>query len=203
VNTMSSEYFCREIDGMGKYYYKKKMYIADSFYAAASEGGMMIEEKFANTEETSGIAAEQYVSFILNNETYAIEVLRVKEIVGMTTIRSIPNSDKFLKGVMNLRGTVIPVIDLRIKFGMPEKEYDPLNVILIIEVNNYSAGIIVDSVSDVITAIGPISEIPDFNVNIDREIIQGVFNYDGSLVIILDAVTMLSVVKTEVYTELQ
>ncbi|HPX91454.1 MAG TPA: chemotaxis protein CheW, partial [Spirochaetota bacterium] len=62
-------------------------------------------------------SAQQYVTFIINNEIYGIEVLRVKEIVGMTTITPVPNSEKYLKGVINLRGLVVPVIDLRLKFN--------------------------------------------------------------------------------------
>lgn len=152
--------------------------------------------------ETGTTITEQYVTFLINNETYGIEVLRVKEIVGMTTITSVPNSEKYLKGVMNLRGIVVPVIDLRMKFNIPEKEYDAFTVILIIEMRDFLVGIIVDSVSDVITAPGPMQEVPNFHVSIDKEVIKGVFNKDSNLIIILNADIMLSVKDLEVLADI-
>lgn len=155
-----------------------------------------------NLNDSGVISAEQYVTFLINDETYGIEVLRVKEIVGMTTITSVPNSEKYLKGVMNLRGIVVPVIDLRMKFNIREKEYDTFTVILIIEMKDFLVGVIVDSVSDVITAPGPLQEVPNFHVSIDREVIKGVFNKDGNLIIILNADIMLTVKDIEVLAEI-
>jgi len=154
-----------------------------------------------NINESKVTSTEQYVTFLINNETYAIEVLRVKEIVGMTTITSVPNSEKYLKGVMNLRGIVVPVIDLRMKFNIPEKEYDAFTVILIIEMKDFLVGVIVDSVSDVITAPGQLQEVPNFHVSIDREVIKGVFNKDSNLIIILNADIMLTVKDLEVLAD--
>ncbi len=154
------------------------------------------------TNETKATSTEQYVTFLINNETYGIEVLRVKEIVGMTTITSVPNSEKYLKGVMNLRGIVVPVIDLRMKFNIPEKEYDAFTVILIIEMRDFLVGVIVDSVSDVITAPGQLQEVPNFHVSIDKEVIKGVFNKDSNLIIILNADIMLTVKDLEVLAEI-
>jgi purine-binding chemotaxis protein CheW len=155
-----------------------------------------------NINEVKDTTAEQYVTFLINNETYGIEVLRVKEIVGMTTITSVPNSEKYLKGVMNLRGIVVPVIDLRMKFNIPEKEYDTFTVILIIEMKEFLVGVIVDSVSDVINAPGELQEVPNFHVSIDRDVIKGVFNKDGNLIIILNADIMLSVKDLEVLADI-
>lgn len=146
---------------------------------------------------------DQYVTFIINDETYGIEVLRVKEIVGMTAIRAVPNSERYLKGVMNLRGTVVPVIDLRIKFGLPEKEYDSFTVILILEMTNSLVGVIVDSVSDVITSSGQLQDVPNFHVSIDRDIIKGVFNRDGNLIIIINPDIMLTVRDIETIADSQ
>ncbi len=152
--------------------------------------------------ESRTTTTEQYVTFLINNETYGIEVLRVKEIVGMTTITSVPNSEKYLKGVMNLRGIVVPVIDLRMKFNIPEKEYDAFTVILIIEMRDFLVGVIVDSVSDVITAPGQLQEVPNFHVSIDKEVIKGVFNKDSNLIIILNADIMLTVKDLEVLADI-
>lgn len=147
-------------------------------------------------------SSEQYVTFLINNETYGIEVLKVKEIVGMTTITSVPNSEKYLKGVINLRGIVVPVIDLRLKFNIPEKEYDAFTVILILEHRESLVGVIVDSVSDVITAPGLLQEVPNFHVSIQRDVLKGVLNKDDTLIIILNSDIMLTARDLEVLSEI-
>mgnify|MGYP001201355817 CR=1 FL=1 len=147
-------------------------------------------------------STEQYVTFLVNNETYGIEVLKVKEIVGMTTITPVPNSEKYLKGVINLRGIVVPVIDLRLKFNIPEKEYDSFTVILIIEHRDSLVGVIVDSVSDVITAPGQLQEVPNFHVSIQRDVLKGVLNKEDSLIIILNSDIMLTARDIEVLNDM-
>jgi len=155
-----------------------------------------------NIDDTIANSSEQYVTFLINNETYGIEVLRVKEIVGMTTITTVPNSEKYLKGVINLRGIVVPVIDLRLKFSLPEKEYDSFTVILIIEHKDSLVGVIVDSVSDVISAPGQLQDVPNFNVSLDRDVIKGVLNKENNLIIILNPDIMLSIKDMEALSEM-
>jgi len=147
-------------------------------------------------------SSEQYVTFFINNKTYGIEVLKVKEIVGMTGITPVPNSEKYLKGVINLRGIVVPVIDLRLKFNIPEKEYDAFTVILILEHKDSLVGVIVDSVSDVITAPGMLQEVPNFHVSIQREVLKGVLNKDDTLIIVLNPDIMLTARDIEVLSEI-
>lgn len=154
-------------------------------------------------DDTIANSSEQYVTFLINNETYGIEVLRVKEIVGMTTITTVPNSEKYLKGVINLRGIVVPVIDMRLKFSLPEKEYDSFTVILIIEHKDSLVGVIVDSVSDVISAPGQLQDVPNFNVSLDRDVIKGVLNKDNNLIIILNPDIMLSIKDIEAIAEME
>ena len=154
-------------------------------------------------DDTIANSSEQYVTFLINNETYGIEVLRVKEIVGMTTITTVPNSEKYLKGVINLRGIVVPAIDLRLKFSLPEKEYDSFTVILIIEHKDSLVGVIVDSVSDVISAPGQLQDVPNFNVSLDRDVIKGVLNKDNNLIIILNPDIMLSIKDIEAIAEME
>ena len=154
-------------------------------------------------DDTIANSSEQYVTFLINNETYGIEVLRVKEIVGMTTITTVPNSEKYLKGVINLRGIVVPVIDLRLKFNLPEKEYDSFTVILIIEHRDSLVGVIVDSVSDVISAPGQLQDVPNFHVSLDRDVIKGVLNKDNNLIIVLNPDIMLSIKDMEAISEME
>lgn len=129
----------------------------------------------------------QFVTFKIGSETYGVEVLKVQEIIGMTTITPVPNTMEFMKGVINLRGSVVPVIDMRIKFKMEEKEYDAFTVVVIVEVNNRLIGMIVDTVSDVVDIpINSIQDTPHFTAKIETDFIKGIGQIEENLVIILD-----------------
>jgi purine-binding chemotaxis protein CheW len=122
-----------------------------------------------------------------------VEVLKVQEIIGMTQITHVPNSMDFMKGVINLRGSVVPVVDMRIKFRMDEREYDAFTVILIVEVQERLIGLIVDSVSDVVgIPVESLQETPHFSANIETDYIKGIGNRDDQLIIILDVDLILS-----------
>ena len=135
----------------------------------------------------------EYVTFAIGEETYGVEVLKVQEIIGMTQITHVPNSMDFMKGVINLRGSVVPVVDMRIKFRMDEREYDAFTVILIVEVQERLIGLIVDSVSDVVgIPVESMQETPHFSANIETDYIKGIGNRDDQLIIILDVDEILS-----------
>jgi purine-binding chemotaxis protein CheW len=130
----------------------------------------------------------QYITFSLADEIYGIEVLKAQEIVGMQKITHVPHSMKFMKGVINLRGMVIPLVDLRLKFGLPEKTYDKMNVIMVVQVKTRLIGIIVDSVSDVVSLCHDnIQDTVHFSVNIETDYISGIAEDQDKLIIILDA----------------
>jgi len=135
----------------------------------------------------------QYVTFIIGEETYGVEVLKVHEIIGMTKITCIPNTMHFMKGMINLREFVVPVVDMRLKFGMQEKEYDNNTVILIVELKDKLVGMIVDSVSEVIELpIKSIQETPQFSTSIETNYIEGIGKREEELIIILDVDRILS-----------
>lgn len=136
---------------------------------------------------------EQFVSFMIENEYYGVEILKVQEIVGMTRITSVPNMAHYMKGVINLRGKVVPVVDMRLKFNMDERDYDAVTVILIVEVKGREIGMIVDSVSDVVDIPREqIQKTPHFKANIDTNYIKGIGNMNDMLVILLDVDKILS-----------
>ncbi|HOM87850.1 MAG TPA: chemotaxis protein CheW [Spirochaetota bacterium] len=138
-------------------------------------------------------STEQFVTFIIGNETYGIEVLKVQEIIGMTRITYVPNTLPYMKGVINLRGSVVPVIDMRKKIGMDEIAYNAFTVIIITEVKGKLIGMIVDSVQDVVTI--PIQKIQDtihFTSQIATDYIKGIGQIDNNLVIILDVDRLLT-----------
>ncbi len=91
----------------------------------------------------------QYLTFVIEDEEYGVEIANVKEIITMCTITKVPHTDSYLKGIINLRGEIIPVIDVRGRFLKPVKDYDGLNCIIVIEYKDYSMGLIVDRVEEV------------------------------------------------------
>ncbi|OHD70513.1 MAG: hypothetical protein A2W19_08900 [Spirochaetes bacterium RBG_16_49_21] len=129
----------------------------------------------------------QYVTFMIDNENYALPVLKVQEIIGMTDIVYVPNSPDFIKGVINLRGSVVPVVDMRKRFHMGERVFDMFTVIIIVEINEMPVGMIVDSVSDVINIPQVNIQVPpQFSARIKTDFINGIAQVNEKLVIILD-----------------
>jgi purine-binding chemotaxis protein CheW len=128
----------------------------------------------------------QYLTFNLGDEEYGIEILRVQEIKGYTPITPIPNAPAFIKGVMNLRGTVVPVMGLRETFGMPSIEYGKLSVIIVTAVGDKVIGILVDAVSDVIDlAVTDIDMAPELGVRVDTSMVRGMGRKEDKFIILL------------------
>ena len=133
----------------------------------------------------------KYLTFFLADEEYGIGILKVKEIIGMMTITPVPQTPAFVKGVINLRGKVIPVIDLRLKFGMEESQYNERTSIIVVEVRGGSGtvqiGIVVDSVSEVVNIKGEdIENTPTFGTRLDTDYILGMAKMGGGVKILLD-----------------
>ena len=131
--------------------------------------------------------ASQYLSFSLGPEEYGVEILRVQEIRGFSHITPIPNTPPLLKGVMNLRGTIVPVVDLRVVLGMPRIEPTPFTVIVVVRGGSKVMGMLVDTVSDVLSI--PVSDIePPPEVGLPSNIgsVKGTARAGGRLVVLLD-----------------
>ena len=144
-------------------------------------------------EAISTATANQFVTFTLGDEEYGIAILKVQEIIGYPGFTKIPNMPSFVKGVINLRGSVVPVIDLRLKFAMQEREYDTYTVIAILEVEEKVIGVIVDAVSDVITLKeDEMQPTPDFSSGVKVEFISGMGRKGDTLIILLDIDRVLS-----------
>jgi purine-binding chemotaxis protein CheW len=165
------------------------------------EGGEQAMAELAKTmDQAVKVMAEKegkYLTFQLANEEYGIGILKVKEIIGMMPITSVPQTPVFVKGVINLRGKVIPVVDLRLKFGMEEIEYTERTCIIVVEITFEGAdvvmGIVVDAVSEVLN-IGSeeIEESPRFGASLDTEYILGMAKMEGGVKILLEVDQVLS-----------
>lgn len=149
--------------------------------AAASN----VREGKTNTREG------KYLTFSLAEEEYGIGILKVKEIIGMITITAVPQTPSHVKGVINLRGKVIPVIDLRLKFGMPTMGYTERTCIIVIEISKDDGhiliGILVDSVSEVLNIKrADIEDTPNFGTRLNTDYILGMAKTGGKIKILLD-----------------
>lgn len=140
---------------------------------------------------------QEYVSFYLNNELYAFEALKVREIVELMNVTKVPHLPEFIKGVINLRGNIIPVVDLKLKFGMNSGEYRKHTCIIVTEFSGGVMGLIVDIVSDVLTLPGDnIAAAPSFGASINTAFIKGMGKVGDGLVIVLDVDRVLSETET-------
>lgn len=139
----------------------------------------------------SVVYSNQYLTFMLAGEEYGVDILRVQEIKGWNKATSIPNTPEYIQGVINLRGTIVPIVDLRRRFGLENAEYGPTTVVIVLKVvgaeGNRIMGIVVDAVSDVYNV--PADEIkqpPDFGKAVSVDFIKGLAAVSGKMVIILD-----------------
>ena len=149
--------------------------------------------------ETIFIQSEMFVTFILNNEIFGIDVLKVEEIIGFIPVIGIPDSPDYLKGVINLRGRVVPVIDLRLKFRMNQKSYDASTVILIVNIENRSVGLIVDSVSDVADIPAEmIHEYSTIDYGHKNHSVKYIANYNEELVLILGIDSLMDEIEVNI-----
>lgn len=141
-------------------------------------------------EKTEGL--EQMVTFNLGHEEYGVNILQVQEINRMVEITQVPQTEHYVKGIINLRGKVIPIIDLRLKFGMEEKEYDNRTRIVVVEVSSETVGLVVDGVSEVLRVpAGSLEEPPNLiagknNIHTNSDYIKSIVKLDERMLVYLD-----------------
>ena len=150
----------------------------------------------SNRAESSSAAvaddrAGKYLTFRLGKEDFAIRVMKVREIVGIQDITSVPQMPSHVKGVINLRGKVISVVDLRLKFGLPEREYTQRTCIIVVQVQSggvsIQTGVIVDEVSEVLNlAASEIEDTPDFGEDVSTPYLLGMAKVKGNVKMLLD-----------------
>jgi len=137
--------------------------------------------------------SQQFLTFLLDDQEYGLEIFKIREIRGYAPVTPIPNVPPHVRGVMNLRGTVLPVVDLRMRFNLPPVEYNKFTVIVIATVGDKNVGLLVDAVSDVLmVAKDAMREPPDFGAAVDTRFINGVFESRGHLTVALNLEELLS-----------
>ena len=135
----------------------------------------------------------QFLTFNLGDELYGVDILRVQEIKGYTAVTKIPNTPSHIKGVLNLRGTIVPIVELRTKFNMPTIDYTTFTVIIVVVVRDKVMGLVVDSVSDVLDIDKKDIQIPpQFGAKVDVSFLNGIGKSGDKLVALLDMDRLLS-----------
>lgn len=144
------------------------------------------------TATQTNAAAGKYLTFLLGRESYGISVLKVREIIRLTAITAVPQMPGYIKGVINLRGKIIPVVDLRTKFNLPEAETTERTCIVVVQVTQGAGlqiqmGLVVDDVEEVINiGTGDIEETPDFGEQLDTQYLLGMAKIKGAVKSLLD-----------------
>ena len=153
-------------------------------------------KEVAQTNSETSITI-QYLSFVLGKEEYGVDILRVQEIRSWEPVSRVPNVPPYEKGVVNLRGAIVPIIDLRERFSLSKVEYTPLTVVVVLQtgIGNHTRimGVVVDSVSDVISIDkSEIQGAPDFGTKVSNEFINGLVSVNERMVMLLDVDKLLT-----------
>jgi purine-binding chemotaxis protein CheW len=154
------------------------------------ENNMSVMEREAEKVSTG---AREYLTFRLDQEEYGIDILKVQEIRGYERPTRIANAPAFIKGVVNLRGTIVPIVDMRLKFNCAKAEYNAFTVVIILNLHNRIVGIVVDSVSDVME-LPPesLKAAPEMDTTIDNSAVVGLGSVGDRMLILLDIEKLMS-----------
>ncbi len=140
-----------------------------------------------NNEQATTGTSRELLTFTLGSEEYGIDILKVQEIRGYEAVTSIANAPEFIKGVINLRGIIVPIVDMRIKFKLGSVTYGETTVVIILNIANRVVGMVVDGVSDVTTLkADEIKPAPEFGAGLDTQYLQGLGTVDDRMIILVD-----------------
>lgn len=145
------------------------------------------------SDEIMQAASTEVLSFTLGNEEYGIDILKVQEIRGYEQVTRIASAPEFIKGVVNLRGIIVPIVDMRIKFNLGQPTYDAFTVVIILNIKGRVVGMVVDSVSDV-TVLAPeqIRPAPEMGTALDTDYLIGLGTLDQRMLILVDIDRLMS-----------
>lgn len=154
---------------------------------------MMSQKEHKAVPTRAAAAGREYLTFTLGREEYGLDILKVQEIRGYEKPTAIANTPMFIKGVLNLRGTIVPIVDLRIKFNLAEAEYNQFTVVIILNVAGTVVGVVVDGVSDVIGLDEEdVRSAPEFSSSFDTQYITGLGAIEERMLILVDIEKLMS-----------
>lgn len=144
-------------------------------------------------DKALSIGETEVLSFKLGSEEYGIDILKVQEIRGYESVTAIANSPGYLKGVINLRGIIVPIVDMRVKFNISNPSYDQFTVVIILMIGKHTIGMVVDSVSDVVLLLADqIKPAPEMGSNLAAEYLKGLGTLDERMLILIDIDKLMS-----------
>lgn len=162
----------------------------------------------ASSSPPGGVGSGQYLSFTLGGEEYGLDILKVKEIRGWEAVRPLPDTPDYIKGVLDLRGTIVPILDLRLRFNVGKAEYAPTTVIIVVSVetgeHSQVVGIVVDGVSDVLdVTAAAMRKAPELGARINTRFIRGMVTLEKRMVVLLDVDRLLDPEEMSLLGDLQ
>ncbi|MGQ8366535.1 chemotaxis protein CheW [Glaciecola sp. 1036] len=147
---------------------------------------MSVKEKVSE-QQTENEEKKEFLTFVLGDENYALDIMTVKEIRGYEQVTKIANAPKYIKGVLNLRGDIVPIVDLRIKFNVGKATYDEFTIVIMLMIGDRIVGIVVDEVSDVIkVGSSEIKPPPEFGVAFDSSYLHGLTTIKEQMIILVN-----------------
>ena len=159
----------------------------------------MMDKKNGQVERGGDV---ELLTFTLGGEEYGIDILKVQEIRGYEAVTAIANAPDFIKGVVNLRGIIVPIVDMRIKFKLVNVTYDESTVVIILNIANRVVGVVVDGVSDVLTlSHDQVKPAPEFGVSVNTSYLQGLGAIDGRMLILVDIEKLMTSQEMELVEE--
>lgn len=148
--------------------------------------------KEAQQRDMRGEDTQQFVSFTVGAEEYGIDIMQVREIKGWTEVTSLPNQPPHMRGVMNLRGVIVPIYDMRARFGQGLTDASPTHVVIIVQVHDKTVGILVDAVSDILTVRGDqISPIPEVEYSENARFLEGMVTMNDRMVAVMSLAKLI------------
>ena len=152
---------------------------------------MITEQK--KDADSQNSTTHEYLTFILGDEHYGLDIMKVREIRGYEPVTKIANAPPFIKGVLNLRGDIVPIVDLRLKFAVGEASYNEFTIVIMLHINDRIVGIVVDAVSDVINMkASEIKPPPEFGVAFDSQYLYGLAPVNEQMIILLNIEKLIS-----------
>lgn len=164
----------------------------------------MTETAEVLSQQDSQKEYRELLTFFLSGEEYGVDILRVQEIKGWDSVTNIPNTPEYIRGVINIRGSIVPIIDMRLRFSLEKREYDATTVVIVLNVvrsgkADRTMGVVVDAVSDVYNVpIDDVKASPDFGTAVDTEFVTGLATIDEKMIIVLDIDHMLNAAELAV-----
>ncbi|MDO7644134.1 MAG: chemotaxis protein CheW [Reinekea forsetii] len=146
----------------------------------------------SNSSTRGNEIEEEFLSFVLGDENYALDIMSVKEIRGYEAVTKIANAPAFVKGVLNLRGDIVPIVDLRIKFDIGQATYDEFTIVIMLSVSDRIVGVVVDAVSDVVKlSAQAILPPPEFGVSFNSRFLRGLATVENKMIILVNIAALI------------